>query len=53
MNNITIIIRIHFVVTLFQQSSSVEGAHYISRQHYIGGDHLTQCDIKSQSLDVT
>jgi hypothetical protein len=28
-------------------SSSVEGAHFISRQHYIGGDHLTQRDIKS------
>ena len=34
-------------------SSSVEGAHFMSRQHNEGGDHLSQQEIKPQSLDVT
>jgi hypothetical protein len=34
-------------------SSSVEGAHFMSRQHNVGGDHLSQLEIKSQPLDVT
>jgi hypothetical protein len=34
-------------------SSSVEGAQLMPRQHYIGGDHSSQHEIKSQSLDVT
>jgi hypothetical protein len=34
-------------------SSSVEGAHFMSRQHNEGGDHLSQLEIKSQPLDVT
>jgi hypothetical protein len=34
-------------------SSSVEGAHFMSRQRDVGGDHLSQLEIKSQPLDVT
>jgi hypothetical protein len=34
-------------------SSSVGGAHFMSRQHNVGGDHLSQLEIKSQLLDVT
>jgi hypothetical protein len=34
-------------------SSSVEGAHFMSIQHNVGGDHLSQLEIKSQPLDVT
>jgi hypothetical protein len=34
-------------------SSSVEGAPFMSRQLNVGGDHLSQHEIKSQPLDVT